>query len=332
MEWPDVRGKAQSHELHTRSGLPGWTLRSRCDGESRRQGRQETPAQRAEQGQPETGTPRARRAERGCGRTPCHQDPCFHVPCWPRFKGLIKPESKEVWGTRKWRSLVAGLYWNPLWRVFWQHPIKDKAWLLWQRTHPNSSQRPAHKEPCGCGLGRCLSQHCLCWWNLDNRRGVRTSNGEPRSPEQGGHACSQGGNNGQAGKGAVCARSSTRTCVWGCVCVRQARVSLKGGLKLRTAGSSREGALALISYGFTIYKEDFWLLFTLKQSLERKGVRSFVLGESSIPRGPPGSRWASHPGWQRTRSSGSHLSPGGAPEGWRSDVSELIPATGCRRN
>lgn len=60
------------------------------------------------------------------------------------------------------------------------------------------------------------------------------------------------------------------------------------------AVSSREGALALISYGFTFYKEDFWLLFTLKQSLERKGLRSSVLGESSIPRGPPGSRWASH--------------------------------------
>lgn len=32
----------------------------------------------------------------GCGRTPCRQDSCFHVPCWSRFKGLIKPELKEV--------------------------------------------------------------------------------------------------------------------------------------------------------------------------------------------------------------------------------------------
>ena len=68
-------------------------------------------------------------------------------------------------------------------------------------------------------------------------------------------------------------------------------MSLKGSIKLRTTVSSREGALALISYGLTFYKEDFWLLFTLKQSLERKGLRSFVLGESSIPgdhRGPGG--------------------------------------------
>lgn len=56
------------------------------------------------------------------------------------------------------------------------------------------------------------------------------------------------------------------------------------------AVSSREGALA-ISYGLTFYKEDFRLLFTLKQSLEWKGPRTFVLSELSIPgdhQGPGG--------------------------------------------
>ena len=128
VEWPDIGGKAQSHEggQDSLGGLWGQGAKVRADIRGGRR-----PQLRGQNKVSQKPAPTGHEEQnRGCGRTPCRRDSCFHVPCWPRFKGLVKPESKEVWGTRKWQWLAAGLYWKPHWRVFWQHPIKDEAWLL----------------------------------------------------------------------------------------------------------------------------------------------------------------------------------------------------------
>lgn len=118
---------------------------------------------------------------------------------------------------------------------------------------------PAHRRPRGCGRCRYPSLQIRLSIVCDGETSAAIS--MSAHPTERPAALNQKESSVRAdrvkattGKLSICAKGSTYTCVYRCVCTGSARESLKVSIMLRFAVSSREGTVALSSYGFRFYK------------------------------------------------------------------------------
>lgn len=119
----------------------------------------------------------------------------------------------------------------------------------------------------------------------------------------------------------ICAKEAhTHVCIDACALARLRRV-WKGASSCASQFPPGKGRWLLVHTVLGFTSEDIWLVFSLKPSLEHKGLRSSVSGKSSIPRG----RTAAEQKWWRT--SFSSWDPWGLEK--LSDLTKVIHRTWC---